>query len=185
MMPPLVRHVRLIACLGLLPGLAAHAADGLAGDSPFKPAATAGASATATPDAPIELRGIMAEGDHYMFSIYDTGKKSSTWARLNEPGRDFVIRSHDEARDLVTVEQNGRLLTLTLKAAKVVSGPANVPMPMPRPVAGAQPVPVGGPVVLNPTPADEQRRLEAVATEVRRRRALREQAAQQASQTQR
>jgi len=35
---------------------------------------------------------------------------------------------------------------------------------------------------LNPTPADEQRRLEAVATEVRRRRALREQASIQAAQ---
>ncbi|MBS0630774.1 MAG: hypothetical protein JSS11_02590 [Verrucomicrobia bacterium] len=184
MMPPLVRHVRLIACLGLLPGLAAHAADGLAGDSPFKPPASAGAANAATPDALIELRGIMAEGDHYMFSIFDTGKKSSTWARLNEPGRDFVIKSHDEARDLITVEQNGRLLTLTLKQAKVVSG-GNAVMPMPRPVAGTPPVPVGGPVVLNPTPADEQRRLEAVATEVRRRRALREQAAQQGSQAQR
>ena len=37
-------------------------------------------------------------------------------------------------------------------------------------------------VVLNPTPADEQRRLDAVAAEVARRRALREQATQQLSQ---
>jgi hypothetical protein len=36
-------------------------------------------------------------------------------------------------------------------------------------------------VVANPTPADEQRRLEAVAAEVRRRRALREQASLQAA----
>ncbi len=175
------RRTCLLAGLSLMLGVVAHAADGLAGDSPFKPPASATAATTATPDAPIELRGIMAEGDHYMFSIFDTGKKSSTWARLNEPGRDFIIKTHDEARDLSTVEQNGRLLTLTLKAAKVVSGPAN--MAMPRPVA-AQPMPVGGPVVLNPTPADEQRRSEAVAMEVRRRRALREQAAQQANQAQ-
>jgi hypothetical protein len=36
--------------------------------------------------------------------------------------------------------------------------------------------------VLNPTPADEQRRLDAVAAEVARRRALREQATQQLGQ---
>lgn len=182
MMFSALRHARLPACLSLMLGLAVHAADGLEGKSPFTPPASASAATTATPDAPIELRGIMAEGDHYMFSIYDTAKKSSTWARLNEPGRDFIIKSHDEARDLVTVEQNGRLLTLTLKAAKVVSGPAAGIMP--RPMPGMAPVPVGGPVVLNPTPADEQRRAEAVAAEVRRRRALREQAAQQANQAQ-
>ena len=39
-------------------------------------------------------------------------------------------------------------------------------------------------VVLNPTPADEQKRLEAVAAEVQRRRALREQATQQGGQMQ-
>jgi hypothetical protein len=37
-------------------------------------------------------------------------------------------------------------------------------------------------VVLNPTPADEARRLEAVASEVARRRAMREQASQQVNQ---
>jgi len=37
-------------------------------------------------------------------------------------------------------------------------------------------------VVLNPSPADEQRRLEAVASEVARRRAMREQATQQIGQ---
>jgi hypothetical protein len=38
-------------------------------------------------------------------------------------------------------------------------------------------------VVVNPTPADEARRLEAVASEVARRRALREQASQQMGQS--
>jgi hypothetical protein len=46
------------------------------------------------------------------------------------------------------------------------------------------PTAVAQSVVLNPTPADEQRRLEAVAAEVRRRRALREQASIQAAQGQ-
>jgi hypothetical protein len=176
-MLPAFRHLCLSACLSLALGLAARAAD----ISPFMPPAAASAATAVTPDSPLELRGIMADGGAYMFSIYDSARKASTWARLNESGREFVIKSHDEARDIITVEQNGRQLTLALKVAKVASAPAGAP----RPVAGPNlPAPVGGPVVLNPTPADEQRRLEAVAAEVRRRRALREQAAQGAAQTQ-
>lgn len=144
--------------------------------NPFAPSASANAPSAATADAPLELRGIMGEGDDYMFSIFDSAKKTSVWARLNEPGREFVVKTFDAARDSITVENQGRTLTLALKAAKVLAAPA---MAMRQ-----NPTPVGGPVVLNPTPADEQRRLEAVATEVRRRRAMREQAAQNANQIQ-
>jgi hypothetical protein len=49
-------------------------------------------------------------------------------------------------------------------------------------VASNVPVAVTQAVVLNPTPADEARRLDAVAAEVQRRRALRDQAAQQNNQ---
>jgi hypothetical protein len=57
-------------------------------------------------------------------------------------------------------------------------------MPMPMPVQNTPPMPaaVTNSVVLNPTPQQEQARLEAVAAEVARRRALREQAAQQINQ---
>jgi len=53
--------------------------------------------------------------------------------------------------------------------------------PGPAPAVNVAPA-VTQSVVVNPTPADEQRRLEAVAAEVARRRALREQASQQVSQ---
>ncbi len=175
-MPSALRHVCQLAGLSLVLGAGLRAADAA---SPFMPPASATPTNAATPDAPLELRGIMADGGDYMFSLYDSAKKSSTWARLNESGREFVIKAHDVARDMVTVEQNGRTLTLALKAAKIASAPATVPR-----AAGANPQPIGGPVVLNPTPADEQRRLEAVAAEVRRRRALREQAAAAANQAQ-
>ncbi len=177
MMLPSVRHACLFTCLSLALGLAVCAADGPAAVSPFLPPASTNNGAAATPDSPLELRGIMADGGDYMFSVFDSGKKSSVWARLNEPGREFVIKTHDPARDMITVDHHGRMLTLTLKAAKITAAPALGPRPN---VA----TPVGGPIVLNPTPADEQRRLEAVATEVRRRRALREQAAQGANQAQ-
>ncbi len=179
------RRHRLLAALVLLtPALAsvAHAASSLAGPSPFAPPATAAETVAVTPDATLELRGIMASGDSYMFSIYDSTKRISTWLGLNEIGREFVVRSYDDARDTVTVDHAGRTLTLALKTAKVASAPM-----MAQPAANfapppSAPQPIGGPVVLNPTPADEQRRLEAIAAEVNRRRMIRQQALQASRQ---
>lgn len=165
---------RVAVSLGALSGLVSWApgAESLPGASPFLPPASQ-EQAAPTEDAQIELRGIMATGDDYMFSIYDASRRMSVWKGLNEPGHEFVVRSFDPARDAVTVEHQGRTLTLALRTAKVASAPAYTP-PMPAtPGAG-----VPQPVVLNPTPADEQRRLEAIAAEVNRRRMIRQQALQ-------
>lgn len=121
----------------------------------------------------------MAVGDSYMFSIYDSTNKSSVWSRLNETGHPFVVKGHEESRDSVTVEYQGRTLTLALRTAKVAAAPLHQPQPQPAPNA---PQPIGGPVVLNPSPADEQRRLEAIAAEVNRRRMIRQQALQASRQ---
>jgi hypothetical protein len=173
------RLVALVAAAAL--GGATGAAAALTGASPFLPPAAAG-QATATPDSQLELRGIMASGSTTMFSIYDATHKSSAWVRLNEPGRDFVVRSFDAGRDAVTVDYQGRTLTLALHTAKVVSAPVNVPQPAIATPGVPGPQPIGGPVVLNPTPADEQRRLEAIAAEVNRRRMIRQQALQASRQ---
>jgi hypothetical protein len=114
-----------------------------------------------------------------MFSIYDPTRHSSTWTGLNDTSHEFIVRSYDAERDAVTVDFQGRSLNLALKTAKVASAP--VIAPQPTPPAGS-PQPVGGPVVLNPTPADEQRRLEAIAAEVNRRRMIRQQALQASRQ---
>ncbi|MEO6002726.1 MAG: hypothetical protein ABIS43_06210 [Opitutus sp.] len=124
----------------------------------------------------------MATGDGYRYSIYDSAHKVSAWSRLNENGHGFMVRSHDVARDTVTVDYQGRTLTLALRTAKVASAPVNIPQ-APQPVAANNaPQPIGGPVVLNPSPADEQRRLEAIAAEVNRRRMIRQQALQASRQ---
>lgn len=166
---------RIGAVLSLLLGTGAllRGADALSGSSPFLPPSTGGEAAAASSDATLELRGIMGTDEDLMFSIYDPAKHMSAWKRLNQPGHEFVVRSYDASRDAVTVDFQGRSLTLVLKTAKVASAPAGA-----LPVAGVAPQPVGGPVVLNPTPADEQRRLEAIAAEVNRRRMIRQQALQ-------
>lgn len=167
----------LLATALLLPGLALPAR--AQSTSPFLPPAAVNAPTVATAaDTALELRGIMAAGDQQMFSIYDAAKKMSSWTRLNDTSRDFVVRTFDAARDTVTVDYQGRTLTLTLHTAKVISAPNVAPQVAAATPPGAAPQPIGGPVVLNPTPADEQRRLEAIAAEVNRRRMIRQQAIQ-------
>jgi len=137
--------------------------------------------------APLELRGIVSTKSGYLYGIFDPTKRQSAWVHLNDTGNDFTVRSHDVNSETVTVEYQGRTMTLGLKAAKVESmgplpSPAQVniqrgPNPMPN-----QPMPPQQPPAINPSAADEARRLEGVAAEVRRRRMLRQAAAQNGGQ---
>jgi hypothetical protein len=163
-----LRHRSWIAalCLGLLQIVRAGAQD--ADGSPFLPSPAAGASAAAENQS-LELHGIMPTSDGVRFCIYDSVKKTSKWVGLNDAGAGdaFVVKSADPNADTVSVLSGGRLMTLVMRKPKVDSSfVANF---------GAG-LPPGVSVVLNPTAADEQRRLQAIAQEVRRRRLLREQA---------
>ena len=79
-----------------------------------------------------------------------------------ESGHDFIVRAAGPAADSVRVDYQGRSLNLTMRTAKVASagqagnGPPNVAQ------EGARFVP-------NPTPGDEQKRLDAVAQSRSRR----------------
>jgi hypothetical protein len=145
----------------------------LAGVSPFLPPNAAAAAGQSGPSGPVELRGIMGTGSGFAYCIYDTAKKTSTWAGLNEKGNDFVVKSADPARESVTVDYQGQTLKLVLHTAKVASSGL---APMIQPATA-----VASSVVVNPSMADEQRRLDAVAQEVRRRRAERMRALNAAS----
>jgi hypothetical protein len=164
--------------LGLAGSISAQAQSGLTTESPFLPAgAPAGA---ATENAVLEFRGVMVTSQGPVFLIVDptNSTKKGVWVKLNETGRDFSVKNYDTQSDTVAVDYRGRLLPLSLAKSKV--GSSGVPMlPMAGTTPGGQP-PIAGPispVVLNPTQADETRRLEAVTQEVLRRRQLRQQAA--------
>lgn len=163
-------------------------ADPPASRSPFQPEGSAQAPMVAQSEgATLELRGIVSTKSGYTYGIFDPTKRQSAWVRMNDTGNSFVVRSHDVNNDTVTVEYQGRTMTLALKAAKVESmaplpSPAQVniqrgPNPMPN-----QPPQPGQPPSMNPSAADEARRLEGVAAEVRRRRMLRQAAAQNGGQ---
>lgn len=149
----------------------------LAQASPFLPSSMSEAAAKGGPSGPVELRGVMSTSQGTEYCIYDVVKKTSAWVGLNETGQGFVVKSADPASDSVTVEFQGRTMNLVLRTAKVASAGSAVPAMNPQ---GGNSVTQS--VVLNPTPADEQRRLDAVAAEVRRRRMEREKAAQDAAQ---
>ncbi len=159
--------------------------EGATARSPFLPPQASGPSAP-TSDAPLEYRGYMTTAEGIQFRIFDPAKKAFAWVKLNErnPDLDVIAKQHDEDHRTLTIEHGGRTLTLGERKSKVVSGgnlaQAMPPPPVPQPTNVAPAVTQS--VVLNPTPADEQRRLEAVAAEVARRRALREQATQQMNQ---
>lgn len=169
-----IRRLGLLA--GLVLALAARAGTPLAPTSPFTPPDSAGQSGAAE-NTPLELRGIMADGGGFRYSIYDPAKKASQWVRLNEPGHDFTVRTHDVAKDTVTLDYQGRVLTLPLHTSKVVglaivTPPANEPPAAsngPRPVPGATGV---GPVPKPPSP-EETARYNRAIEEINRRRALR------------
>ncbi len=158
----------------LAAGLTARARAEGADASPFLPVGAPSAAASRAPDGTsYELRGIMSAGSGTRYCIYDPVKKSSTWVGLNETGNAFVVKAADPTRDTVTLDAGGQVMTLALHEAKVVSLAPGASGAMPPPGMAV------GRVVLKPTPEDEQRRLQAIAEEVRRRREMRERAQQQ------
>jgi len=181
-------RVLLLRLLALAAGSGAAVDAQVATKSPFlPPAGAAGPAAAATPGTPLEFRGLLDVGDGLQFRLYDPGRKTGSWVKLNERNAelDVVAKQHDAREETLTIEHQGRTLTLAMRKPKVISA-GSVAQMLPPPAAPAAPANVAPAVtqtvVLNPTPADEQRRLEAVAAEVARRRALREQATQQLNQ---
>src|SRR5688572_2699135 len=176
------------ACLlaGITLAVSAQLNGQIAAKSPFLPPQSATTTAP-TAGAPLEYRGYMETSDGTLFRIYDPSKKASTRAKVNERNADFGVmaKQHDEGQKTLTIEYQGKTLTLAGRAAKL-GAPAAVapalPPPLAVPVQSVVAPAVTQSVVLKPTPADEQRRLDAVAAEVARRRGLGEQATQQLGQ---
>lgn len=144
---------------------------GLSTDSPFLP------FSASQPNGPgpvqnLEFRGILEMDGVDYFNIADLTTKKSAWVRLNQPGAPFIVKAHEVTAngDMISVEQGGGLIRLAMIRPKIGNAPL-VTMPQMGPRGPVFPV------ILNPTAADEARRMEAFAAEVRRRRLLRQQQA--------
>jgi hypothetical protein len=173
----------LVLAIASVAGASARAVD-LTANSPFAPP-NGSVDATVTPaNSPLELHGILAMPDGYKFNLCDQSGHVNVWIGLNAAGQPFVVRSQDVAHNRVTVEYQGRELTLTLAQPKITpmympQQPMYMPQqPMQQPMMGGMP-PQMQPGAIGASPQDERMRLERIAEEIRRRRAMREAAQQQ------
>ncbi|PTY01152.1 hypothetical protein [Opitutus sp. ER46] len=182
--PFLRRLTLLLTCTGAIAAAQAE----LIKVSPFLPSASA-ANAPAA-NTPVEFRGVTTIGNVRQYRIIKTIQPSRTvgaWLKVGErdASLDVTVKGDDKDRETITVEHAGQTLTLPLKVTKVSSSGAAVTAIPPPPTGAPNVLPqVISTVRLNPTAESESKRLEAVAAEVARRRALREQAAQTQGQMQ-
>ncbi|MEO6994897.1 MAG: hypothetical protein ABI273_14915 [Lacunisphaera sp.] len=149
---------------------------GLVNNSPFGTLRSGGAGSNAATE-PFEFRAVLGENDNkFLFSIYETATRRSNWVELNDPVNGFSVKSYDAGKQAITVDYQGKAMTLAIKqapaAAIVYQAPAPQTGPMPilqSPGNSVQPVPT------MPTAIDQQR-IQQIQEEIRRRRALRNQA---------
>ena len=190
----MLRRPLIIAALLSVPllhpaaGLAAPAnLESLLQNSPF--GNPAGAAAGVRPDATLEFRSVLLDRGEPFFSLYEASSHSSLWVGLNEPGNPFKVQGYDRDKATVTVEYQSRTLTLPLKQAKIVAlAPVQAATPNPNlPGNSSGPMVTGAPgtggpqPMANPgSPSEDAARLSAIADEIRRRRALRQQPPQPA-----
>ncbi len=148
-------------------GLSSEVVGRISTESPFVPK-NGQSLAAPTENSPIELRGVMQTSEGLMFGIYEPASQKGNWVKVNETGNGYVVKSFDAGKSSISIDYQGRVQTLTLKEARFDGTVAAVPM-----VGGAQTRPAGGAPAVSANPAEEAKRLENVANEVRRRRAAR------------
>lgn len=145
---------------------AAVSLDGLVTNSPFLPQQAVNAAPVVTENAAVEFRGFITTKDGVLFGLYDRARNIGAWVRESDKNGEFTVNSYDAAGELVTVSYQGQSYTLPLSTARIAAASPSVAPARPA----GQPSTVQ-PVVAQPSDAT---RLEAVAAEVRRRRALRQ-----------
>ncbi len=154
--------------------------NGLVTNSPFG-SARSGTVAGNNGNDPLEFRSVSEEGASKFFSIYDTNTHRSTWVELNDPVNGFSVKSYDAAKESITVDYQGKALTLAIKraapAVQVFQPPAQ-PTSQPLPNGVVQQPGLNQPGQVSPgvPSAVDQQRIQQIQEEIRRRRALRSQA---------
>ncbi len=158
----------------------AHAANfqSLIERSPFAPPGQINLGSDAPAEQGVlEFRGVVTDSDGVHYSVFDTTANKGHWLTANTTDKPFKVRSYDAATNTLEIEQGGKPVKLALKRAVIQAGQAvsaMIPSPAPTPANLGQ----GGNRPNNNAaaannPEATARRLEAVAAEVRRRRALR------------
>jgi len=147
---------------------AAISLDGLISNSPFAPHSATGIQPVTSETGAIEFRGVISSNDGTVFGLYDRTRNQGAWVRQNEKGSDFTVLAYDVANAVVTVEYQGQKLSLALSPSKIESA-----VPSLNPTIAAAPLGAPANPSVSGANSTDQRKLESIAAEVRRRRALR------------
>lgn len=150
---------------------------GLVNNSPFG-TLRSGPGGNNAATEPFEFRSVLEESNNkFLFSIFETATKRSNWVELNDPLNGFSVKSYDAGKQTITVDYQGKAMTLAIKQAPAVAQVYQAPSPQVGPVPVMQnsgnPSVQAGPAM--PTAIDQQR-IQQIQEEIRRRRALRNQA---------
>lgn len=159
--------VALVAPLWALPSQL----DQLLKNSPF--GAQRSGPAAEAPAQAWEFRGMVEENGVLWFSLYEPGTRRSLWRRLQQPDEHVVVRHFDPNGSTLTIEFQSRTLVLPLRSAPRTEGPPAGTIP---PIGSPQPA-AAATTATTATP-DNAQRLQQIAEEIRRRRALRQQTLQ-------
>lgn len=172
-MNPLARNALALVCTLAVVERASGAVElqNLVDRSPFAPPGQSGAAAAPAEQPTLEFRGMVTDQAGTSYSIFDTAANKGRWVRADDNNGPVRVRAFDAASSTLEVEQNGRPVKLALKRATIQAGQPVAAMIPSAPQPGAIPAP--GAEIKRPEGAADARRLEAVAAEVRRRRALR------------
>lgn len=175
-MNPLARKVLGLTCVVALCAGNSWAADlqNLVDRSPFAPPGHSGDSSAPQEQAALEFRGMVTDQAGTSYSVYDTTSNKGRWVRADDANSPIRVRGFDAASNTLEIEQNGRQMKLPLKRAVIQAGQPVTAMIPATPAPIMNPVPSApGEMRAKPESGADARRLEAVAAEVRRRRALR------------
>ena len=161
-------------------GIAANQLDSLLNSSLFGTPAKAGQAAD-TGNQAFEFRGVSTVNGQQLFSIYDTSTKHSLWLGLNDSSSEVVVKNYDADAGTISLEKSGQVLSLTVKSGPRIA--QNIPPPMQpgmqQPGVPGMPGQQGQPNGMAKGP--EAQRMQQIAEEIRRRRALRQQGPQPAT----
>ena len=132
--------------------------EGLRKNPPFGPA-PANVAVGSVAGTPVEFRAVLEEGGSRFFSLYDTVTRRSNWVNLDDPANGFSVKEYDETNLSITLEYQGRLLTLPLTRSRVMTTAA-------APAPAVTVPPPGGQSQYDPA------KLQRMREEYRRKKAL-------------
>lgn len=148
--------------------------ESLVNNSPFLPQSAVTPVAGSGALDRFELRGVASFGGVATFSIYDTTNNRGYWIPLNSSDAGVRVASYDPATEAVVVEGEGGSRRLFLKEAQIQT--MMPPAPVPVAAAGPQGMPLPAIAGAVTTEQEMAERRQRIIEELRRRRALRQQA---------